>query len=331
MTTELHDAVGQALGADAPLPARWERLHAGGFTHLGTPESAGGSGGDTADAVAVVAAAAEHGASVPLVESALLGAWALAAAGQRVSAGPYTVALPGTHTFRLTNADSGWTITGSARAVPWARHADAVVVLSGDGLTTLDPALCQVTDGTNLGGEPRDDVTADAVPVPPPVRCPDGVTPAALELRGALGRAAQIAGALRRLERMTVAYATERVQFGRPIARFQAVQQLLARLSEECAAAGAAVDLAGSAGYGEYGIRVAKIRAGAAAGAACAIAHQIHGALGFTAEYALSTVTTRLLSWRDEYGAEAEHARRLGDLIRDRGADRLWAGMVAAT
>jgi acyl-CoA dehydrogenase len=329
MTTMLHDAVRLALGTDQPVTGQWDRLRDGGFTHLGIPESAGGSGGTLADAADVISAVAEYGASVPIVESALLGAWALAVAGQRVSAGPYTVALPGQHNFRLVKVGSGWTLSGTARSVPWAEHASAVVVLSDDTLTVVDPARCSVAKRANMGGEPRDDITADAVRVPTPLPCARA-TQSELELRGAFGRAVQIAGALRRLERMTVDYAAGRVQFGRPIAKFQAVQQLLARLSEESAAAAAGVELAASAGYGEYGIRVAKIRAGEAAGAACAIAHQIHGALGFTAEYELSSVTTRLLSWRDEYGSEADHARRLGDLIRTRSADRLWTGMVEA-
>ena len=68
----------------------------------------------------------------------------------------------------------------------------------------------------------------------------------------------------------------------------------------------------------------AKIRAGEAAGTGAAIAHQVHGAMGFTREYSLHQATRRLWSWRDDFGAESVWAISLGEMIAGRGADALW-------
>ena len=71
-------------------------------------------------------------------------------------------------------------------------------------------------------------------------------------------------------------------------------------------------------------IASAKIRVGEAAGEGAAIAHQVHGAIGFSAEHALHRFTQRLWAWRDDFGAESAWAARLGNLVAARGADALW-------
>ena len=146
-------------------------------------------------------------------------------------------------------------------------------------------------------------------------------------------RSAQMAGALQSVLETSVQYARERVQFGRPIGRFQAIQQNLAVLAGQAAAATAAAEAAIEAaaqGLDSFAIAAAKIRAGEAAGIGAAIAHQVHGAIGFTQEHRLHYATRRLWSWRDEFGNEAWWARRLGGEVAAAGADRLWQGITAA-
>jgi alkylation response protein AidB-like acyl-CoA dehydrogenase len=75
-------------------------------------------------------------------------------------------------------------------------------------------------------------------------------------------------------------------------------------------------------------IAAAKTFAGEAAGAGAAIAHQMHGAIGFSREYALQLRTRRLWSWRDEHGNEAEWSAWLGTMLCTRGADALWAAIT---
>src|SRR6185312_13288779 len=107
-------------------------------------------------------------------------------------------------------------------------------------------------------------------------------------------------------------YANERVAFERPIGKFQAVQQNLARLAGETAAALAAAGSAADALAQATSIddalfleaAAAKIRSAEAAAEGAAIAHQVHGAIGFTQEHVLHRYTLRLLGWRDDFGNE---------------------------
>lgn len=141
--------------------------------------------------------------------------------------------------------------------------------------------------------------------------------------RGALLRSIQIAGGLERVRDLTVRYAAEREQFGQPINRFQAVQQQIAELAGAVALAVAAVDEAVAEPTAKR-VAVAKVVAGDCAGRAAAIAHQVHGAIGFTHEHVLHRYTTRLWRWRDEFGTESAWAENLGDLLARAGGERLW-------
>jgi acyl-CoA dehydrogenase len=188
--------------------------------------------------------------------------------------------------------------------------------------------------GRNLAGEPRDDISVDAHVAPDAVaEAPRGFGPEQLQLLGAATRTILIAGALATVLDMTVRYAQERVQFGRPIGKFQAIQQNLAVLAGQSAAAGAAADLAQEAAANAFTaltIAAAKARAGEAASVGAAIAHQVHGAIGFTQEHRLNYLTRRLWSWRDEFGSEAIWNRLVGELAAKAGGEQLWATITAA-
>jgi alkylation response protein AidB-like acyl-CoA dehydrogenase len=143
----------------------------------------------------------------------------------------------------------------------------------------------------------------------------------------ALARALMISGAMASILDLGTSYALERNQFGRAIAKFQAVQQQLAVLAGEAAAAIRAADGALEAlGTADelVEIAVAKARAGEAAGRGAEIAHQVHGAMGFTHEHRLHHRTRRLWAWRDDYGHEAHWQAWLGRRIAGVGADGLW-------
>lgn len=141
-----------------------------------------------------------------------------------------------------------------------------------------------------------------------------GVEVAALppEARAALV-AARMAGAIERLLDFTIAHTTARQQFGRPLSGFQAVQQQLAQLAEEVAAARLAAHI-GLAGPGFTPARsaAAKVRCNEAATVSTGIAHQLHGAIGATAEYDLQFYTRALWRWQTEAGSTAHWAQVLG-------------------
>ena len=75
---------------------------------------------------------------------------------------------------------------------------------------------------------------------------------------------------------------------------------------------------------------LAKGRVGESAGTVARLAHQVHGAIGFTKEYALQLSTRRLWSWREEFGPDPEWAARVGAYFCARGAETLWPTLTAA-
>jgi acyl-CoA dehydrogenase len=182
----------------------------------------------------------------------------------------------------------------------------------------------------NLAGEPRPTLGVDTMQ-----RVASAPLPHAKELLtryGALARSAQMAGALERALELSLQYANERVQFGRPIGKFQAVQHLLAVQASHAAAASAAFEAALDFG-GDHPdalpVAIAKARISEAAGQGADIAHQVHGAMGFTREHVLHNVTRRLYAWRDEYGNEVFWQRRIGLAVSAQGADALWPMLTA--
>jgi acyl-CoA dehydrogenase len=221
--------------------------------------------------------------------------------------------------------------------VPWARSAAGIVVLTGDRVLSLGPAAT-IIHGANLAEEPRDDVMLENVALDAGAAA-TAPAQAAIEftLRAALGRSLLLAGAANGALAMAVRYAGERVQFGRPIGRQQAIQQQLALAAAEVAAAaassGAAARTAEAAGFDDpatgFAVAAAKARCGEAAGQVARIAHQVHGAIGFTREHDLRLVTTRLWAWRDEDGSDAYWNERVGTRVLDAGADGLWPLLTA--
>jgi acyl-CoA dehydrogenase len=325
----------------------WDAMADAGLPAAALPEAAGGAGVEWADAYAVLRLSARFSAPVPLAETLLAG-WLLHAVGLKVPDGPLSVApVRLDDTLTLTRSGGGYTLSGTARRVPWARDAAALAMVvdgpAGEMVVCLpNPAKSagvSVTLDKNLAGEPRDTLAFADVAVPlAGVAVPaGGVSRAALFRRGALTRAVQMAGALEKLLDLSVRYANERVQFGRPIGKFQAIQQNLAVAAGHVAAAGAAADAAVEtldwSGRNEsdfFPIAAAKARVGEAAGAAAGIAHQVHGAIGFTYEHQLHHSTRRLWSWREEFGAEAYWATEIGRQVAARGADQLWPFITAA-
>ncbi|MES9540253.1 acyl-CoA dehydrogenase family protein [Actinomadura sp. NPDC000600] len=298
----LEDTADEILAGGDP----WQALEESGLTLAGVPEEAGGSGGDLADAAAVLRASGYHAASVPLAETLLAGRL-LADAGLRVTPGVMT-AVSGE--VEAVEAGGGLTLSGTFRRVPWARSARSLVVLGGGLVAVVDPAHAEINEGANVAGEPRDEVVLSAAPAQAAAPC--AVDAAELRRRGALARAVQLTGAMARALDLSVRYAGEREQFGRPIGRFQAVQQMLAELAGEATVADVAVRAAVAAHGDPVAVAAAKANASRAAGRAAEIAHQVHGALGATEEHPLRRITLRLWSWREEYGNEAAWADDLG-------------------
>ena len=143
--------------------------------------------------------------------------------------------------------------------------------------------------------------------------------------------AAKMAGALQAALDLSVEYTRQRQQFGKPLAGFQAIQQQLAVFAEETAAANAAAAAAFRAadrGDAWFEIACAKLRANQAARISTGIAHQVHGAMGFTAEYRLQHLTRRLWKWGSEHGNERTWSDRIGARVAERGPENFWPDLT---
>jgi len=307
--TSLFDAIDPAGGFEAG----WARVADAGLPLLRVPEAAGGFGGDAGDLFAILRIAGARALALPVGETIVAAAML---AGMAPPDQPLSFA--DRHGGRL-DADR---YTGVLIAVPWGRDVAGVVVRVADQLVFLHTRDAELTEAHNLAGEPRDTLRfTDAVAQ---------IGPSTPDLRqwGALLRVAQSAGALDRALEMSIEHANARQQFGKPLAKLQAVQQILAVFAVEAAALNSAGQAAATAldhGDASFEIAAAKLRANQAIGIGTATAHQIHGGIGFTHEYPLHLLTRRLMGWRSEYGNDAYWAAELGRHVAALGPEGLWA------
>jgi acyl-CoA dehydrogenase len=301
-----HEVV-QAAEAEGWSPAVWDAAAGAGYASL--------SELDIGDALAVLAVAGEHAAPIPLAEAALAG-WLV---GEPV---PGRVSVAPAADLRI----EGGGVSGCALRVPWGHAVERVVaVAEGQALVLPVAEADRVERHTNLAGEPRDTLVFERAE-------PEEVRPPACDLRerGALTRVALSAGALAAMARLTVDYAGERRQFGRPIAQFQAVQQHLVGIAQEAALAGAAVEGAARAA-GFFEVAAAKVLVSRGASAATRASHQVHGAMGMTREYRLHHFSRRLWAWRHEHGDERYWAARLGTALAATGGENLYPAITGGS
>jgi len=294
-------AVRESAEAGEWPAALWQALEETGLTRAALPESAGGAGLDFIDAMALLRRTAYHALPVPLAETMLAGRL-LVAAGLEVPQGALTA-------------------TATGNRVPWGNQCAHVVVVGNDEVGVASKLAVKNIE-KNLAGEPRAQLDLPKIMSKKLAKAAERFM-----AEGALLRSVQMAGALERTLEYSLSYANERVQFGRPIGKFQAIQHMLAVLAGQTAAASAAVDAAvevSAESADEFLVSVAKARAGEAAGKAAEIAHQVHGAMGFTHEHNLHYSTRRLWSWRDEFGNESHWQMRLGRAVAAKGSAALW-------
>jgi acyl-CoA dehydrogenase len=315
----------------APL---WQALSEAGLPLAWVAEEHGGSGATLAEGFGVLSAAGRFAISVPLAETMLAG-WLLSQAGIASSEGEMTIAPAGPKD-RITLGSDGM-LSGRARGVPFAKATKHIAVLAHDGngrpsIALVGAAKCRIESSLNLGGDGNDTVILDRVTPIAIKPAPDGFDLTSLLLMGAVVRSLQIAGSLESMLDISVRYSNERVAFEKKISKFQAVQHNLAKLAGESAAALAAATSAADAfadpatpkDAAFLEAASAKIRCSEAAEKAAAIAHQVHGAIGFTIEHILHRYTLRALAWRDDFGSESYWAVELGKRVAANGADELW-------
>ncbi len=292
----------------------WSSFDEAGLPLALLSEDAGGIGLSPTQAFSLVRQAAYYGLPVPLGETMVV-----AQLTGQVLSGPAS----------LAEADSD----GRAPRVAYGRAA-AVVLLERDrGWTLCDVKHGGIAEERNLAGEPRDPLEFDLAGGLH-VERPEWLANGGLAHIGAALRALQMSGAMRRVLDLAIEHVASRQQFGRPLAKFQAIQHQLADAAGQVAAASAMAGCAAEAwGRPEFATRaaLAKIRAGEAATIVAGIGHQVHGAIGFTQEHILHIFTRRLWAWRDEFGGEPKWQEEVGRSVCAGGGAALWQSVVDMT
>jgi acyl-CoA dehydrogenase len=309
----------------------WKAIEEMGLPLIAVPEEKGGAGGTLADMLAVLRLAGGHAVPVPLAETALANLLIGAADGVPVT-GPSTLAL-GNVVF------DGNRLSGKVDRVPFASVADRFVTVASAGgepmVVVVSAANASVNEVPSHAGEPYGTVTFDNPPCEFAEASPVSAE-RAVEL-AALMRTMQMAGAADKVLATAVEYCKQRVQFGRPISTFQAIQHMLAELASCVAAVIATAEAAardadegGLADGGRFSIAAAKSQASEFAQRIAAISHQSMGAMGFTHEHILHHYTRRLWVWRRDFGSETFWAEKIGTAFAKAGPDALWPALTAS-
>lgn len=301
------------------LPGKlYDALAENGITLMLVPEEKGGIGATLSEALVILRAAGDAAAPGPLLET-MLGQSLLAKAGIDPVNGLIALAF--------TDAADG---PVTLHDVPWGGIADHVLVVGRNGdaarISLSSGSDWRVTPGMDSAGEPRDTLSAPALP--------GGLRAIAdsydeMLRTAAILRAGQLLGAIEWTFRRSVEYAGERKQFGREISKFQVIQQMLAELADHVLAS-AGITEAAAEGFSATLVAAARSRLGDAADAAITISHQVHGAIGYSREYALNHRTRHLMAWRDDFGSVQYWRRSLASNFAGLSRDAFWPAIADA-
>ncbi|GAA2433492.1 acyl-CoA dehydrogenase family protein [Actinomadura vinacea] len=327
--------------ADEPAgysAALWKEMVGLGWTGLAVPEEHGGVGGGFLEVCLLFEQLGYALVPSPLLPVAACCALPIArygtaaqkdewlgaiAEGRVMSFTPVPWDRPGEGPVAVASG-SGFELDGAASFVPYAASAEAFLVaaeLDGEPRAFLVDAA---TPGITI--EPAGTVGLDRpcrvafAGVHVPADRALGADRAAVDAMTAFGAAAtcaEMVGAAQRVLDTTVAYATEREQFGKPIGSFQAVQHHCADM---------AIDVLGSRFIAYEAIwrlsvgreaaeevSMAKAWVSDAYERVCALGHQVHGAIGFTWEHDLHLYSRHAMATALAFGDDDHHLDRLAD------------------
>ena len=298
-----------ADGDSGPGMALYRQLADAGVTGLGIAEEFGGLGAHPVDLAIAFIEIGRAGVPGPIVESAAVVPALLQSLDDDALSQRW---LPGI-------AD-GSTLASIVLppAVPRALDADLADLI----LRVDDNLLEQVTPTTQLrsvdSARRLFDVEAGSV-----LASGEDVSTSAAKAfdLGALTTSAQLLGAGHAMLSMATEYAKSRVQFGRPIGQFQAIKHHLADalVGLEMATPllyGAAIAVGNGDATASRDVSAAKVACGDAAYQAARKALQVHGAIGYTAEYDLSLWLTKVRALVTAWGTPAEHRGRVAAALR---------------
>jgi alkylation response protein AidB-like acyl-CoA dehydrogenase len=322
----------------------WKEIVELGWTGLAVPEPYGGIGSDFLDACLLAEELGRAGVATPFVPT-VAGASTIAELGTEEQKQQWLAAIVGGRAIGYARAErgghwgaggsdltarpstDGYTVDGRAVFVPFGLEAaDLLVVLdTPEGLAAalVDGGTAGIS-GERLdvvGNEPVYLMTFDAVPVPPQRLLPaESSAVAAMTAYATVLTCAEMVGGAQAVLEATVDYAGQRYQFNSPIGAFQAVQHHCANMAIDVLGARfATYEAAWRLGTGSDAateVNTAKAVVSDAYQRVCALGHQVHGAIAFTAEHNLHRylrhATAAALTYGDADFHLGQLAARLG-------------------
>jgi alkylation response protein AidB-like acyl-CoA dehydrogenase len=295
-------AVVRAIEAGGSPLKLWQALQGAGFLELLASEDAGGAGLPLADLFPILCSFGRYTVPVPVAQTIV--ARALLGSQFAMPTGMITLGAA------LRREADGAIVCSFT---PYGMLADFVLAQDGEALLLLHCAAAQrEASGVHgsLAAHLRWPDARAATHVP-------GTGPLLPTFAAAL-HAALLSGAMTRVFEMTLQYCNDRIQFGKTLGKFQAVQHQLSVMAEHVAAASIAAETAfrtDATTPSLLAAAMAKSRTSEAAVLVASIAHALHGAIGITEEYDLQLLTRRLHEWRIAHGSEAHWNAWIGHSV----------------
>ncbi|MBO0820738.1 MAG: acyl-CoA dehydrogenase family protein, partial [Nocardiopsaceae bacterium] len=315
----------------------WKEMVELGWTGLALPESFGGVGEGFLELCLVLEELGRVRVPTPLAATAACCGLPLLSVGTEAQKSEWLGAItegrimsyavsgaPGGGDVVAERSGDGLVLDGEAPFVPYADAAGQLLVTARSGAggpvaAIVDTAAPGVSrEPLDVVGDPASRVRFSRVAVPADRVLPGGAA-GAVTAYGTAALCAEMVGGAQGVLDLTVAYAREREQFGTPVGAFQAVAHHCANMAIDVLAsrfiAYEAIWRLASGAAADAELPVAKAWVSDAYQRVCALGHQVHGAIGFTAEHDLHYYTRHAMSSALTFGDAAFHTGRIADAL----------------
>lgn len=301
---------GTGENASGSVDASWRRLGGLGWFALAVPSAEGGAGYSLVEEALLFRELGRALLPGPVLATVLAAKAAVAGGAsdwfEQLASGERTAGLA--EPYRDPGAEVGRVVRGRFRLVD-ATGAGVLLVTDRSSVALIEAT--EVADREVF--EPIDASSTVEVATIDSARSLSVVLPDQIPLaaQGSVLLAAALVGICEATRDQSVAYASQRVQFDKPIGSFQAVKHRCADMSVRAEAAGALTFYAALAlrdGFGDAGrlVKLAKALAGDYAQASAADNIQNHGGMGFTEDCSAHRYLRRTLLWNTMLGSPAE-------------------------
>tara|TARA_Y100000996_G_scaffold377443_1_gene329497 strand:- start:4648 stop:5772 length:1125 start_codon:yes stop_codon:yes gene_type:complete len=329
----------------------WQKIAEQGWIGLIIPEEYGGAGLEFQDLIILLEEMGRYMLPGPYFTTVVLGGMTLMKSATeeqkkeylpRIAEGQIIVTLALTEPdaswdasgvqLEATDTTNGYVLNGTKLFVPYANVSEYLIVAARTGKNDTDISLFMVsasepgisqTSLKTIGSDNQSEVVFNNVAVSHESLLGDlnngWDTIKQITNLAAIGKCAEMSGAIQNVLEMTVEYAKQRTQFGRPIGTFQAVQHHCANMATEVELSRLMTYQAGSAlseGLSaDKEVAMAKAWVNESAKRVCAMGHQTHGAIGFTKEHNLQLYTKRIKSAELMFGDAQFHTNKIADIL----------------